>query len=128
LLGWLIVVLAVLLLLLSEHVAAQDISTIEIVPQIGHTIAIRSVAISRDGKYILSGGSEHVAKLWDVATSTLLRTFYGHLGEVWSVAFSPDGQRILTGSRDNTLKLWDPATGRVLRTMTHTSVLKVSPP
>ncbi|MCP4641562.1 MAG: hypothetical protein GY851_14055, partial [bacterium] len=65
---------------------------------------------------ILTGSHDDTAKLWDVATGNVIRTFSGHANPVYSVAFSPDGARVLTGSNDNTAKLWDTATGNVIRT------------
>jgi WD40 repeat protein len=82
---------------------------------IGHTDAVVSVAFSPDGKYVLTGGFDHTAKLWDAATGELVRDFYGHTGAVDSVAFSPDGKYVLTGSGDATARLWDAATGELVR-------------
>src|SRR5262249_33578107 len=68
---------------------------------------VNSVAPSPDGKYLVTGGGsgdspggESVARLWDVSSGQLLRTFKGHTSGVDSVAFSPDGKYVLTGSRD----------------------------
>lgn len=46
---------------------------IEIVPQIGHSSQITSVAFSPDGARMLSGSTDKTVKLWDVATGALLR-------------------------------------------------------
>ncbi len=61
------------------------------------------------GAQVLSGGSQdHVALLWDTATTTQQASF-GHTSAVTAVAFSPDGTRLLTGSDDGTAQLWDPS-------------------
>ena len=65
-----------------------------------------SVAFSPDGQYALSGSDDMTARLWDVASGRLLRTFEGHSGLVIAVAFSPDGQYVLSGSSDMTVQLW----------------------
>ena len=102
--------------------AAQDRPKIEIVPQIGHSITVLSVAFSADGRTALSGSWDKTLKLWDVTKGKLLRTFEGHSDAVWSVAFSPDGRTVLSGSWDKSLKLWDVSTGKLLRTFErHTS-------
>src|SRR5258708_5609138 len=66
----------------------------------GYTDLVLGVTFSPDGKYALTGSSDHTAKLWDVATSQELRTFVGHTDQVWCVAFSLDGKSALTGSID----------------------------
>lgn len=86
---------------------------IEIVPQIPHSGAIKSFALSTDGTRVLSGSEDGTMKLWDAATGALLRTF-GDRNSIGSVAFSPDGARVLSGAGD--AKLWDAATGALLRT------------
>jgi WD40 repeat protein len=81
----------------------------------GHTNEVASVAFSPDGKFALSGSSDHTLRLWEVATGRELRSFKSHTNKVESVAFSPDGKFILSGSSDNMLKLWEVATGQELR-------------
>jgi WD40 repeat protein len=86
----------------------------ELVPALGHSSWLSSVAISRDGKLLLTGG-DNTARLWDVATGAELRVFKGGKGQVYSVAFSPDGQLVLTGNEDGTARLWNAASGRKLQ-------------
>jgi hypothetical protein len=51
---------------------AQDQHTIELVPQIPHSLAATSVSFSADGARVLK-----TIKLWDAATGALLRPFEG---------------------------------------------------
>lgn len=84
------------------------------------------VAFSPDGNSILTVNTtlykngrklndDNVARLWDISTGKLLRSFAGHSGTVSSLTFSPDGRFVLTGSHDNTARLWDAATGQEIR-------------
>jgi len=82
----------------------------------GHTVGVISVAISPDGRKILSGSSDKTLKLWDLAKGECLHTFAGHKNYVNTLAISPDGRQALSGSFDKTLKLWDLAKGECLRT------------
>jgi WD40 repeat protein/class 3 adenylate cyclase len=87
-------------------------------PNLKHNSAVKSIAVSPDGKYILSGSEDNTAKLWETATGKEIRTFKGHCGWVCGVCFSPDGKFVLTGSYDHTLKLWETATGKEIHTFT----------
>jgi WD40 repeat protein len=70
------------------------------------------MAFSPDGKTILTGCEDNVARLWDIATRTVLVPPLQHQGWAHSVAFSPDGKTVLTcGGSDRTARLWDAATG-----------------
>ena len=83
----------------------------------GHTGAVRSVAFSPDGTRVLTGSSDHTARLWESSTGRLLSILEGHMGDVNSAVFSPDGTRVLTGSNDHTARLWESSTGRLLSTL-----------
>ena len=98
------------------HALAEEKPNGEVIPQLGHSKDVTSVAFSPDGARVLTGSIDKTAKLWDAGTGKLLRTFTGHTSGVWSVAFSPDGGRVLTGSGDHTAKLWDAGTGELLTT------------
>ncbi|MBX9790472.1 MAG: protein kinase [Pirellulales bacterium] len=83
----------------------------------GHTGGVTTIAVSPDGRSIVSGGHDYTLRLWDAETGKQLRSFAGHDGSVFSVAFSPDGRRIVSGGNDNTLKLWDAVGGQEIRTL-----------
>ena len=83
----------------------------------GHAAGVQSVAISADGRHILSGSDDHTVRLWELNTGKELRRFAGHSASVYGVAFSPDGRRVLSGSIDTTVRLWDTETGTELRNM-----------
>jgi WD40 repeat protein len=86
---------------------AQEKSRIEIVPQLGHSGSVYSIAIAPDGKTALSGSWDHTLRLWDLASGREIKKFEGHSGFVSSVAFAPDGKTALSGSWDGTVRLWD---------------------
>jgi len=72
----------------------------------GHDKLVNSVAVSPDGRYLASGGDDHLAVLWTPDTIAPV-IFKGHGGEILGLTFSPDGRFLLTGSADKTARLWD---------------------
>ncbi|HLB49415.1 MAG TPA: hypothetical protein VJL59_20580, partial [Anaerolineales bacterium] len=76
-----------------------------------HPDQVPSVAFSPDGKHVLTGGNDGIARLWDVQTADVIRQFPGHTEFVWAVS-SPDGKGVLTGSGDGTAILWEAETAR----------------
>jgi hypothetical protein len=82
----------------------------------GHTDAVRSLAVSRDGQLALTGGDDRTVRVWDLATGRETGRLTGQRSRVTSVALSGDGRLALTGDRDQGLRLWDMSTGRELRT------------
>jgi WD40 repeat protein len=56
----------------------------------GHKGDVNCVAVSSDNRYVLSGSSDHTARLWELSNGREVRTFKGHAAPVHVVAFSPD--------------------------------------
>jgi WD40 repeat protein len=96
------------------HILAAAQERVWLVPQVGQN-HVAAVAFSQDGNYLVTGGFDNTARLWDMETGAELRRFDGHRSGVTAVAFSPNGRFVLTGSPDKTARLWDAATGKELR-------------
>jgi WD40 repeat protein len=111
-----LIALLTLLVLVAPGRAQATRGKVELVPNLGHSDWVYSVAFSPDGAHILSGSNDATIKLWDAATGALIRTFAGHSLTIYSVAFSPDGDQVLSGSADKTIKLWDAAAGTLMPT------------
>jgi WD40 repeat protein len=84
----------------------------------GHSAAVDSAALARDGKTLLTGHADGTVRLWSAAGGEALLAFTGHEDRVTEVAFSPDGSTFLTGSSDGTAKLWPASGGEAQATFT----------
>ncbi|HEY9626221.1 MAG TPA: serine/threonine-protein kinase [Coleofasciculaceae cyanobacterium] len=84
----------------------------------GHTSFVNALAISPDGKTLVSGSADQTIKIWDWVTGTELRTLAGHTSFINALAIAPDGKTLVSGSADQTIKIWDLTTGKELRTLT----------
>jgi WD40 repeat protein len=67
---------------------------------------VRSVAVTPDGKYVVSGSGDKTVRLWELATGQEVRRFTGHEMGVMSVAVTPDGKYVVSGSGDKTVRVW----------------------
>ncbi len=81
----------------------------------GHTMEVRSVSITPDGRRAVSGSEDTTLRLWDLESGECLRTLTVHTMEVRSVSITPDGRRAVSGSADAALRVWDLEGGQCLR-------------
>jgi WD40 repeat protein len=76
---------------------------------------VTSVAVSPDGRYVLTGSNDQTARLWDPKTGQEVRLFEGHDLRVYAVAFTPDGRSVLAAGQDGTVRMWDRESDREVR-------------
>ncbi len=74
--------------------------------------AVASAEFSRDGRWLVTAGWDHTARIWNVETGLAERKLHSrHTDDVNHAIFSPDGRLVLTGSDDCTAVLWNAETG-----------------
>ncbi|MFM6307975.1 MAG: WD40 repeat domain-containing protein, partial [Dolichospermum sp.] len=76
-----------------------------------HSDWVRAIAITPDGKTVISGSDDTTIKAWDLVTGQEKLTFEGHNNYVTAVAITPDGKTVISSSWDRTTKVWDLETG-----------------
>ncbi|HIK27376.1 MAG: serine/threonine protein kinase [Oscillatoriaceae bacterium SKW80] len=85
----------------------------------GHSLDVRSVAISPDNRILVSGSFDTTIKIWDFNSGELLLTLKEHLKAeelVSAVAIAGDGKILVSGSNSygGTIKVWNLQTGELL--------------
>jgi WD40 repeat protein len=99
----------------------------------GHAPRTDALSFSPDGTMLASGGDDHRARIWNVATRSLVRTLgsvtTGHTGSVIEVSWSPDGLSLVStgGQNDAQSIVWRVSDGTILHTFTGTTGAVFSP-
>ncbi|KAG0367546.1 general transcription repressor [Gamsiella multidivaricata] len=72
----------------------------------GHKDFVLSVAVSPDGKWVVSGSKDRGVQFWDPDSTAVQFMLQGHKNSVISVALSPAGTYFATGSGDTRARVW----------------------
>jgi WD40 repeat protein len=91
-----------------------------------HTSAIEGLAIDRDGRFAVTGGTDGTVRVWSLSDGGLRRTIWAPLGpdsigSIATVAISPDGSTIAAAgktesqSNDSPIYLFDFNSGAMIR-------------
>lgn len=93
-----------------------DPREIQVVFQTGHAAAITAVAISADGRHVLSSSGDETAKLWDLASGQAVRTFTGVDFLTRSAAFVGASPRVVIGGMFG-VQMFNRESGRALQVL-----------
>ncbi|MCP6761975.1 MAG: serine/threonine protein kinase [Fischerella sp. CENA71] len=87
----------------------------------GHNDSISCLALSLDGKILVSGSNDGTIKIWNLQTNKLKSTLSQEA--VNSVSISPDGNTFLTGSWRYKIRIWNLQTGELKSTFPNTELV-----
>ncbi|KAJ3970953.1 WD40-repeat-containing domain protein [Lentinula raphanica] len=73
---------------------------------IGHKDYVLSVAVSHDGRWVVSGSKDRGVQFWDSNKAVLQAMLQGHKNSVISIDLSPTATILATGSGDWQARIW----------------------
>lgn len=76
-----------------------------------HSDSVFALGISADGKLLASGAADRFAKVTELNSGKVVKTFEGHTHHVLGVAWKRDQRTLLTAGADNVVKVWNVETG-----------------
>jgi WD40 repeat protein len=82
------------------------------IEQIKHGDGFRSLAISRDGKLLLTASEDQTARLFDTATGEPVGQPMRHRALVKQAVLSADGKFVATAGGDAVARVWEARTGK----------------
>jgi WD40 repeat protein len=98
----------------GQTVSFWDVATGKEGPMTGgHRGAVTALAVSPDGKTVLSRGADNVISRWDAATGKKLGQWQAP-PTTGTAVFAPDGQSVALGVLDGTVRVVDVASGKEL--------------
>ena len=75
---------------------------------------VYNIAVSRDGRWIVSGTESGKVQAWNTKNGGKLAEFTAPFNRVEAVDVSPDSTKIARGSNDKTVRVWSFPTGQKL--------------
>ena len=97
----------------GRRAVIADAKTGKVLFAVQHPGEITSLAFSNDGRRIVTGGRDRLARIWNGFNGKLIHELAGHQGQVLDVAIGPGGTEVATVSTDGTGRIWDAVTGEL---------------
>lgn len=92
----------------SGEIKLFDPETLKLLTTLqGHFKPVLSVSFSKDNKYLVSGSSDQMIKVWNLQTQKELKSLINeHKGTVQAVSFNPTTNSFATTGQDKLIKIW----------------------
>jgi RNA polymerase sigma factor (sigma-70 family) len=89
-----------------------------------HPRSLAGLALTPDGKTLVTVGGDSFLRLWDLAREKELHDFGGkQTSAILRIALSPDGKLLVSAHQDHSIAVWDVVTGKLLRRLHDTAYI-----
>ena len=82
-----------------------------------HSDTVFDLSFTADGSLLASAAADKFARVFDVKTGKLVRSFEGHTNHVLGVAWNRTGRTLATSGADEVIKVWSLESGQQIRTI-----------
>ena len=83
----------------------------------GHTDEVHAVAVTPDGKQVISGSWDGSLRVWDIENGQMSRSLGEGKGKVYTVVITPDGKKAVSGGVFTPVCVWDLQNGQLLHSL-----------
>lgn len=73
----------------------------------GHNNPITALAVTPDGKQVISASFDKTIKVWDIKSEEEIFNFIAHDESIYDILITVDGKSIISASKDKTVKVWN---------------------
>lgn len=94
----------------SGLITVRDTSNWRVVEQLHHAGGATTIAFSKGGSALFSGGYDGAIRLWDLRTGRQTGVLAGTRGTIWSLDVSPNGDLLASAGEDAVIRIWNLAT------------------
>lgn len=82
----------------------------------GHQEEVNSLAVTPDGRWVVSGSSDETVKVWDLNTGIEILTFEGHnfnkYNSIRAVVAAPDSKQVASVASGDFIRIWNLKDGK----------------